>query len=187
MKSLFSLALVLFLSACTTSPQPSNNFAIGIVSSGDYQFISSNAKTYAWHPRSGQTFVDDQNDGVTIKHVFNDAISQSLAEKGYIRVPLQQQPDFLVGYGVALESALNDRELFDKIKLSTGIPAADFANSEQKGSIVIAMYSYPLMELKWHALAQGGANATPQPASEESKLKIKSYVDSMLRDLPKTQ
>ncbi|OBT15506.1 hypothetical protein A9264_13195 [Vibrio sp. UCD-FRSSP16_10] len=182
MKWLFAVAFAVVLSACTTTPPPANNFAIGIVTSGDYRFIGPGTKTYAWHPRSGKAYVAEEMNEGNIRHVFNDAISQSLAEKGYIRVPLQQQPDFVIGYGVALESALNDDQLFDKIQLSTGIPASDFNNSDEKGSIVIAMYTYPLLELKWHSLAQGGADPKHDP--EKNKQKIKSYVDSMLKDMP---
>ncbi|PMG05587.1 hypothetical protein BCV00_02100 [Vibrio breoganii] len=185
MKWLFAVAFALVLSACTTTTKPANNFAIGIVSSGDYQFIRPGAKTYAWHPKSGVAYVDSGVSKKTLKHVFNEAIGKSLAEKGYQRVSLQQQPNFIVGYGVAVESALNDDELFDKTQLATGIPASDFSDSEQKGTIFIAMYNYPLMELKWRALAQGAS--APEMDPENSQDRIKSYVDTMLKEMPVAQ
>lgn len=182
MKWLFALAFALVLSACTTTTKPTNNFSIGLVTSGDYQFIRSGAKTYAWHPDSGKTYVDKDVSKKTIRHVFNDAISQSLAEKGYMRVSLKQQPDFIVGYGVAVESALNDQDLYEKTQLSTGIPASDFNGSEEKGTIYIAMYNYPLMELKWKSLAQGAS--APELDPEKNEDRIKTYVDRMLKEMP---
>ncbi|CAM4107332.1 DUF4136 domain-containing protein [Vibrio neonatus] len=181
MKWFFAIVFALFLSACTTTPQHNNNFAIGIVSSGDFQFIQSGAKTYAWHPKSGQAYIDEDADKSSVQNMFNEAIGKSLAEKGYIRVPMSQQPHFIVGYGVAIESELSDDEIFNKTHLATGIPAEDFGNSEQKGTIVIAMYSYPLMELRWRSLAQAGAE------QERDTHQIKGYVDSMLKEMPQAQ
>ncbi|GAD79908.1 DUF4136 domain-containing protein [Vibrio ezurae] len=179
MKRFITIAFTLLLSACTTTtPQQSNNFAIGIVSSGDFQFIPSGAKTYAWHPQSGQAYIDENADKASVQSMFNQAIGQSLAEKGYIRVPMSHQPNFIVGYGVAIESELSDDELFNKTHLATGIPAQDFGDSDQKGTIVIAMYTYPLMELRWHSLAQAGA----KPSREVEH--IKGYVDSILKEMP---
>ncbi|GEM77948.1 DUF4136 domain-containing protein [Vibrio superstes] len=185
MKWLFAIAFALVLSACTTTTKPANNFAIGIVSSGDFQLIQPGAKTYAWHPKSGVAYVESGVSKKTLKHVFNEAISKSLEEKGYQRVSLKQQPNFIVGYGVAVESELNDDDLFDKTQLATGIPASDFGNAEQKGTIFIAMYNYPLMELKWRALAQGAA--APELEPEKSEERIKSYVDTMLKEMPVAQ
>lgn len=177
------LCLTLLLTACVTTKQLTNNLAIGMVSSGDFQFIKPATRTYAWHPNSGQSYVDENDiNKKTLKHMFNDVIEQTLSQKGYIRVELEQLPDFIVGYGVAVESSLSDNEIFEKTQLATGIPAEDFHDKNEKGTIVIAMYNYPLMELQWKILAQSGAS--PEWDIEHRELQIKEYVDRMLQPMP---
>lgn len=183
MKWISALLAGVALTACvTTTVENENNFAIGVVTSGDFQFIRANAHTYAWHPDSGKTFLEADMDKKTIRHMFNEAIQRNLAEKGYVRVNLNQSPDFVVGYGVAIESQLSDDELFNKVHMSTGIPADDFHNGEEKGSLLIAMFNYPLLETKWKALAQSGADAERDP--EHSEKKIQDYVNTVLKDMP---
>ncbi len=185
MKWISALLASAALTACVTSPvENENNFAIGVVISGDFQFIPAGAKTYAWHPQSGVTYVDGSVDKKTLRHMFNDAIENTLAQKGYVRVTMEQSPNFVVGYGLAVESELSDEEIFTKTQLSTGIPTADFKEDE-KGTLFIAMYNYPLLEPKWKALAQSGAKAEHDP--EHSERRINSYVDTVLRDMPSAE
>ncbi|GEA51909.1 hypothetical protein VIN01S_27130 [Vibrio inusitatus NBRC 102082] len=173
----------MLLSACVTStPERENNFAVGVVSSGDFQFISKNMSTYAWHPNSGKAFIEEKDQEQSLRQVFDKAIENELAKKGYFRVELSQSPDFVVGYGLALESQLSDDMLFSKTQLSTGIPADDFHNSDEKGSLVIFMFNFPLLEPKWRALAQSGADLERDP--EEHQQQISRYVDTILREMP---
>ncbi|WP_261817708.1 DUF4136 domain-containing protein [Vibrio gallicus] len=181
MKWISTLIATLTLTACVTStPEHENNFSIGVVISGDFQFIPTHAKTYAWHPDSGKTYINKDMNQDELRKVFNHAIEKTLADKGYIRVDIANTPQFIVGYGLAIESQLSDDELFAKTQLSTGIPAQDFKGSDEKGTLFIALFDYPMLTPKWKALAQSGAAS----GKSGQKQRIEDYVTTVLRDLP---
>ncbi len=183
MKWIVSFVITILLSACTNSTQPNNHLTFSIVSSGDFSFLPANSKTYAWHPASGKIYLHADDNSHGAKRIFDQTIETILQEKGYVPVSLNQQPDFLVGYGLAVESQINDEQIFEKTHMSTGVPAQDFDHSNEKGSLVITLYEPQRQQQRWQALGQTDAHFAEH--TDGIELLIKSYVDTMLKTMPR--
>lgn len=168
------------LSACVTvAEEEKTPFAIAI--SGEFNAIAQNATKYAWHPQSGNAHVTKDYDLSTILTEIQSSIESEMLLKGYHRVELYDSPDFLVGYAVATETAINDHEIFSKTLLSTGINSEAYSADFTKGSLFIGLYDGNATNLRWRALAQGVASH-PDSSVEERRNSV--YVSRMLQSIP---
>jgi hypothetical protein len=175
--------MLVTLLGCTTTTVEPKSLPVATITSGDMSFIPMTASRYAWHPKSGNSFLDNSYDAQSIDAHLLQAIRAKLADKGYQEVSVSENPDFLIGYGVAIESQLSDVELFAKTLLNTGIVinSSDQPNGIklEKGTVLVALYSAgPEMQSQWVAMTQGAVS----PEFEESGI-TQDRMESMLRYL----
>ena len=182
---LLFIGILVGVSGCvTTTVEPEiPSLPIATITSGDLSFIPNSATRYAWHPQSGNNFLDDSYNEQSIDAHLLQSIRTKLAYKGYQEVLLSQNPDFLIGYGVAIESQLSDVALFAKTLLNTGINIDGSEEIEgvqvEKGTVLLALFSAnPDMQSRWVAMSQGPVS----PEYEENGL-MQDRIESMLRHL----
>jgi hypothetical protein len=183
---LFSLSLaVVALIACVSTAVEPPSLPVATITSGDMGFIPANATRYAWHPRSGNSYLDSSYDAQSIDDYISQAIRAKLVNKGYQEVSLVENPDFLIGYGIAVESQLSDNQLFAKTLLNTGI-VIDISNQPkgseiEKGTVLLGLYSAgPEMQSHWVAMTQGAVS----PQFIDNGI-AQDRIESMLRYLDK--
>lgn len=153
------------------------------VVTGDTEYLESSNGRYAWHPSLGQAHLNKaENEDLLISEL-RKSISKAMAKKGYTQVSLQQQPDFLVGVGAALESQMSDQQILERAGMMAGM-SSDSLDPElyQKGSIMVALFQAEDTGPFWRVLGQGMA-PTDIPLSER-KLRIESAIERLLQYLP---
>ncbi len=180
-------ASVMVLTGCTTTVEP-KAYPVATITSGDIEFVPQGASTYAWHPITGSNYLSQEYDEQSIDAHMLMSIRGKLAERGYQEVSLDRQPDFLVGYGVAVESQLSDLELFAKTLMSTGlkIDSDDTVDGIQveKGTVLIALYSASAdPQNRWLVMSQGAV--APEFEQQGISLERIDSVTRFLEQLPK--
>ena len=69
------------LTACTTQDQlPVHDD--GVVTSGDFEFMTNGVKTYSWHPQSEQIYLSKKYNETVVTDMVRDAIQEQQTEKG---------------------------------------------------------------------------------------------------------
>ena len=69
------------LTASTTQDQlPVHDY--GVVTSGDFEFMTNGVKTYSWHPQSEQVYLSKKYNETVVTDMVRDAIQEQQTEKG---------------------------------------------------------------------------------------------------------
>lgn len=180
-----NLILVLLLIGCTTTESPKIQRVTKIVT-GDLTGFPSQHKSFAWYSSQDNAFLPaNENRDLVISNT-EASITKIMQEKGYNLVPIEQNPDFLIGYGLALESQLSDDEIFGKVGMVVGlsIDGVD-QNRFQKGSALVAIYQPGDDMPKWRVLAQGFTDTNK--SMKNRKDNIYGVMLSMLSPIPTVQ
>jgi hypothetical protein len=181
-KHFIPFILMLVLAGCTTT-EYSNNYRLTKVITGSLTHYSQENSTFAWYPNQRKTFLPDSANKVLFTRYTTDAITRIMQDKGYTLVDDIQQADFLIGYGLTIESELSDEEIFDKVGSTVGLSLNHLDPKQfQKGSAFIAFYHRYTLQPEWQVLAQG---ITKNNKSEqERKNNIYAVMRSMLKQVP---
>ncbi len=185
MRLVINFMLVVMLMGCTTT-EYTNNKQMTKIETGSLTELSSEQKRFAWYPNPKKAFLPANVNRDRVISYTEDAITQILQEKGYTLVPIDQKPDFLVGYGLALESQLSDEEIFEKVGMVVGLSIDGMDKDKfQKGSALVAIYQPNDKDPQWQVLAQGFADTTKTKQSRKDN--IYAVMMSMLSTVPPVQ
>jgi len=181
-KQLIPLILMFILAGCTTTEYSNSNRLTKIVT-GDLTHFPQQNSTFAWYPNHSKTYLPDSANKVLFTRYTTNAITRIMQDKGYTLVDDIQQADFIIGYGLAIESELSDDEIFDKVGTTVGLSLNHLDPEQfQKGSAFIAFYQPQTLQPEWQVLAQGIAkNNTSEQARKHS---IYAVMLSMLNQVP---
>lgn len=185
---IFLGVVALFLSACTTTSKvDSIPRSTGLVSSGDMQSVTAKAKRFAWHPEMSKVKAHPKLAAETVLANSKRLINRDLTKKGYQLVPANQQPDFYVGFGLAMASSMDDEQILDKAGLVAGLSSSTSKQKEdlqrfEKGSLFIALFKGLHRQPSWRVLFQGYADF--ERDKTEQKQNYQATITRMLRPIP---
>lgn len=178
----------LLLSACTTVDK-SNAIPLstGLVSSGDMQSVTAKAKRYAWHPQLSQVKSHPKLTAETVLANSKRLINRDLAKKGYQLVSADSNPDFYVGFGLAMASSMDDDQILSKAGLVAGLSSSTSNQKAdeqrfEKGSLFIALFKGLHRQPSWRVLFQGYADF--ERGKSEQKQHYQATITRMLRPIP---
>ncbi|WP_144209467.1 DUF4136 domain-containing protein [Shewanella donghaensis] len=166
-----SLFIVL-LAGCTTyetvnSPAPSR---MTMVTTGDLGFIPPAAKTFGWHPTMFSVHTANKlNDEELVRHM-RQSITKIMQQKGYAYV--SESPSILVGFGMALESEMSDKEIMEKAGLVAGLSTNGVDDEYEKGSVLVALFTPLRQDPIWRVLAQGFTDTGKKIDDREQRFDI---------------
>ncbi|NQZ93531.1 MAG: DUF4136 domain-containing protein [Moritella sp.] len=181
-KQIIPFILMFVLAGCTTTEYVKITPLTKIVI-GDLTNFAQQQHTFAWYPNRSKTFLPDSANKTLFTEYTQGAITQIMQNKGYTLVDEPQQADFLIGYGLAIESELSDEEIFAKVGNKVGLVLNHLDPTEfQKGSAFIAFYQPQTLQPQWQVLAQGIAKN--KVSTEERKKNIYAVMYSMLNKVP---
>lgn len=177
--------LVLLLIGCTTTESPDPQRITKIVT-GDLTGLPSQQKSFAWYPVQNNAFLPANENRDLVMTNTETSITKIMQEKGYKLVSIEQDPDFLIGYGLALESQLSDDEIFGKVGMVVGLSIEGVDKDRfQKGTALVAIYLPGDDMPKWRVLAQGFTDTNKSKQSRRDN--IYAVMLSMLNPIPATQ
>jgi hypothetical protein len=136
--------------------------------------------TFAWAPQITRYYSDPRFKNTPLQGMFHNAIKRKLQEKGYRYTPSPDQSDLLVGYVLALESAVSD----DAIKRIYGVEPGFLAESPdrekyEKGTVIIDVYETRTRRSVWRTILQGFA--VFDLSEEERRGRVEATVNMMLQ------
>ncbi|MFT5808149.1 MAG: hypothetical protein ACI9LG_002450 [Moritella dasanensis] len=181
-KQIIPFILMFMLTGCTTTEYVTTTPITKIIT-GDLTHFAQQQRTFAWYPGQSKTFLPDSVNATLLTEYTEAAIAKIMQDKGYTFIDDAQQADFLVGYGLAIESELSDEEIFDKVGNTVGLVLShDQATEFQKGSALIAFYKPQILQPQWQVLAQGIAKN--KASTQARKNNIYAVMHSMLNKVP---
>jgi hypothetical protein len=182
------LLVAILLAGCTTSEYPQTNGYNKVnqltkVETGDLTQFAQQKSTFAWYPGRGKTFLPETSNKALFARYTETSIIQIMQDKGYSFTSNVQQADFLIGYGLAVESELSDEQIFNKVGSNLGLSMSHLDPDKfQKGSALIAFYNQHTFQTEWQVLAQGIAKVGQ--SQQNRKEKIEAVMFSMLNHVP---
>ncbi|PKH07017.1 DUF4136 domain-containing protein [Moritella sp. Urea-trap-13] len=182
------LLVAILLVGCTTAEYPITSGYNKInqltkVETGDLTQFGQQKLTFAWYPGRGKTFLPADSNSALLTDYTENAITKIMQDKGYIFTYNVQQADFLIGYGLAVESELSDDQIFNKVGSNLGLSMSHLDPDKfQKGSALIAFYNPQTFQTEWQVLAQGIAKVGL--SQQARKDKIAAVMFSMLNHVP---
>lgn len=175
--------LMFLLAGCTTTEYQSTQQLTKVIT-GDLSHFAQQQHTFSWYPDRSKTFLPSNANKALFTQYTQDAITKIMQDKGYTLVDNTQQADFLIGYGLAIESELSDEEIFDKVGNTVGLVVNHLDPAEfQKGSAFIAFYQPQTLYPQWQVLAQGIAKN--KVSSQARKNNINAVMYAMLNQVPR--
>jgi hypothetical protein len=177
-----SFVLVLVLVGCVPTSQ-NNHPTISKVITGDLAIFSSGNKRFAMYPSVNASYLPGGEGSERVIATTKNSICQIMGEKGYVLVPINENPDFIVGFGLGLESKITDDEIFDKAGMVVGLSTEGINPKKcQKGTALIAVFSPGPKEPRWRVLAQGISSM--KKTDEARKESIHHLMALMLSSVP---
>lgn len=153
-----------------------------MVTTGDLELLSHSTKAFAWHPDMFAVHASDEVDSqAVIKHM-KAAIAQAMQAKGYHLASVYESPSVLVGFGVALESEMSDKEILKRAGLVAGLSTAGVDDEYEKGSVLVALFSPHSTMPVWRVLAQGFTDLDNSPEQREQR--FERLLSTMLKPVP---
>jgi len=152
------------------------------ISNPEIRVLSS--KKFTWSPRSIYVYDDERFGDFPLKETFEKDIKQILTKNGFTYVPSEEEAGIIVGYVLALESALSDMDINNLYGINPGF-AADKSDTDkyEKGTIVIDIIESRTNRMIWRGALQGMANF--EVSGEERKKRIKTVVNRLLEQFIK--
>lgn len=179
---LVGLVLVVGCSSTDSEQQQMAATRTTMVISGDLSSLNTSSKTFAWHPTMFAVHANDSLDSdVIIQHMQN-AITKVMQTKGYHLAKANETPSVLVGYGLALESEMSDKEILQKAGLVAGLSTEGVADKYEKGSVLVALFNPRTPMPVWRVLAQGFTDLDKTPLQREQR--FEQLLATMLKPLP---
>lgn len=155
-----------------------------MVTTGDLGFISDKTSRFAWHPSLENVVADERLDGDKVVRHMRASITQIMESKGYRLVPIDESPDLLLGFGLALESDMSDAEILSKAGLVAGLSTAGIDNEQyEKGSVLVVLFKPMQLEPVWRVLAQGFTDFKQSGKARQQR--FDELISLMLRSIPR--
>ena len=176
-KILFICLFVLFFSNGSFSQKIPTS--IVSVSNPDIKVLSS--KKFTWSPKSTYVYEDARFRGFPVKDTFEKDIYEKLSKNGFTYVTSADEAGILVGYVLALESALSDMDINNLYGINPGF-VSDKADTDkyEKGTVIIDIIESRTNRMVWRGALQGMANF--DVSNKERKERIKEVVDLLLNE-----
>ena len=185
---LLLLTGITLITGCSTTNSADTEMAATrttMVTTGDLTMLSQSSKAFAWHPTMFAVHASDEVDNeVVIKHM-QAAITQAMQAKGYHLASAHETPSVLVGFGLALESEMSDKEILKRAGLVAGLSTAGIDKEYEKGSVLVALFSPHNPIPVWRVLAQGFTDLDNSPEQREQR--FERLLSSMLQSVPAVQ
>ena len=176
--------VAMFLSGCASNetsiePVPSR---ITMVTSGDLDLLSANAKSFSWHPTMFTVHSANKlNDEELIRHM-RKSITKIMEAKGYHFVEANDSPSILVGFGMAIESEMSDKEIMKRAGLVAGLSTKGVDDDYEKGSVIVALFNPIRNQPVWKVLAQGFTDK--DKPIEDREQRFDKLTGMMLNSIP---
>lgn len=183
-KKLSCLLLTFILTACVTvDVSKSNPTRATMVTSGDLGFLSQSTPRFAWHPSLARVAAEVGVNDVKVVDLMRASMTKVMEAKGYHLVSIDDSPDLLLGFGIALESEMSDAEILDKAGLVPGLSTIGVdADKHEKGSVFVALFHPRMAEPAWRVLAQGFTDS--EQSRDERQQRVDELVSLMLGAVP---
>ena len=147
--------LVVLIAGCTSSEvvnAPAES-RLTMVTTGDLGFIPPAAKTFGWHPTMFSVHTANKLNDKELIHHMRQSITKIMQQKGYSFT--SDSPSIMVGFGMALESEMSDKDIMDKAGLVAGLSTQGIDDDYEKGSVLVALFTPVSPKPIWRVLAQG--------------------------------
>ncbi len=173
---------VLLLAGCVTTTGH-NHPTINKVITGDLAIFSSPNKRFAMYPSVNASYLGRGESSERAINNTKSSIVQIMAEKGYTPVSINDNPDFIIGFGLGVESKITDDEIFDKAGMVVGLSTEGINQKKfQKGTALVAVFSPGNKEPRWRVLAQGMSHMKKSDGARKEN--IHTLLTSMLSPIP---
>ncbi|ABV36105.1 conserved hypothetical protein [Shewanella sediminis HAW-EB3] len=183
-KKLSCLLLTFMLTACVTVDVPkSKPTRATMVTTGDLGFLSQSTPRFAWHPALARVATEKGVNDDKVVDLMRTAMTKVMEAKGYHLVSIDDSPDLLLGFGIALESEMSDAEILDRAGLVPGLSTIGVdADKHEKGSVLVALFHPRMAEPAWRVLAQGFTDS--EQDKDERQQRVDELVSLMLGAVP---
>ena len=152
------------------------------VSNPDIRVLTS--KAFTWSPKSIYVYDDERFGGFPLKETFEEDIKQILTKNGFNYVDSLEEAGIIVGYVLALESALSDIDINNLYGINPGfVPNKSDTDKYEKGTIIIDIIEARTYRMVWRGALQGMANF--EVSGEERKKRINTVVTRLLNEFIK--
>ncbi|MGI9534408.1 MAG: DUF4136 domain-containing protein [Thermodesulfobacteriota bacterium] len=152
------------------------------VSNPDIKVLSS--KKFTWSPKSIYVYEDERFRGFPLKEVFEKDIREKLTNNGFTYVASVEDVAILVGYVLALESALSDMDINNLYEINPGFVPGNYDEDKyEKGTVIIDIIESRTNRMVWRGALQGLANF--DVPEKERKKNIKGVVELLLNQFIK--
>jgi len=150
---------------------------------GDLGLVSPPARCFAFYPVGNAAYLGSGAGVEMVVGMTRDAILRTMEGKGYMLVEMAADPDFIIGFGLGVESKITDEDIFRKTGMVAGLSTEGINQAAfQKGSILVALFRPGGKEPAWRVLAQGMADMKKANASRKEA--IDALVAGMLGPVP---
>ncbi len=154
-----------------------------MVTTGDLGFVSEHTTRFAWHPSLANVVADERINSEKVVGHMQVALTQVMESKGYHLVDINDSPDLLLGFGLALESDMSDAEILKKAGLVPGLSTAGLDPDQyEKGSVLVAVFHPMKLEPSWRVLAQGFTDF--EQSAQERQARFDELISLMLGGVP---
>lgn len=146
------VASMLITSACVQVIEPSKaeQTQLAVSSVWDVPTQLSKGSTFAILPKYLEKVSISSKEQQAYYQMYADAIRQAMLEQGFVHT--QNQPDFVVNFGIALSDDLNDETMSKKFGITPGLQVG---TDQQKGSFLIAVEEGVTNQRLWRGTVQG--------------------------------
>ena len=184
-----ALALLTGLYGCsqqqpvTEAPSRLHAMPFNVVATGDARTDAAAASTFSWATATEPPAGDSRMAGVPVNALIEEAIADTLQQKGFNYLAATGQGDLLVRYAVSLNDAAADSRLAEKygMQADLGYTSPDPEKFE-KGTLVIDIIERHSGLSAWRSSLQGFAYLDISEA--ERRQRLQAMVRRMLSGLP---
>ncbi|MFC1503611.1 DUF4136 domain-containing protein [Pseudomonadota bacterium] len=155
-----------------------------MVKTGNLSLLPTESKRFSWHPTLLKVYVSDDADAEKLVKHMQNAITKLMESRGYQLVPITDSPSVLVGFGLALESEMSDKEILNRAGLMVGLSTVGVdRNQYEKGSVLVAIFLPEQVLPLWRVLAQGLTDL--KRSDEEREQRIDQIMARILKSIPR--
>lgn len=182
-------AMLAGLYGCTQPPPAADEttrlhaLPFNVVATGDSRADTASAATFSWVAGIEPGNSDPRMADIPVNALLEEAIRDTLQQKGYHQSPAAGQGDLVVRYVVALNDAAADRQLAEKygMQADLGFSSPD-PDKFEKGTLVIDITERHSGLSAWRSSLQGFAYL--QMGEAERRQRIRAMVQRMLAGMP---
>lgn len=141
---------------------------LAISSVQDAPFFYPKGANFAIDPKFVSSEIVSQAQEQALYQSVTLYLEQAFKARGYNFVTMEQAPDFVVKFAVALSKDLTDEMISEHFGVTPGLSNEQSLN---KASVLIAVDDHKTDQRLWRGAAQGFAKEDVAPSSREQRLK----------------